>query len=179
MATINVLVWFSFLERTVWNLRRPDPRSLPSLRSTRKRKPGNCKRNENCLRNTWLQPEPFLTRRNVRRSRWASVFSWSADTYWHEIWQDMSWNLNPTLSISEGAEAAAELPAGGVEEEGESLGLHAQPTTSADWFPESREQFSEGRGAQLLISKFKRLKSKFSFTPIYDLPPCLAHELVM
>lgn len=46
-------------------------------------------------------------------------------------------------------EAAAELPAGGAEEEGESVDLHTQPPAASDRFPEPGEQLSAGRGAPL------------------------------
>lgn len=53
--------------------------------------------------------------------------------------------LCPRPALS-GAEAAAELPAGGAEGEGEPLGLHAQPAAAADRLPQAGEHVSQGRG---------------------------------
>lgn len=44
-------------------------------------------------------------------------------------------------------EAAAELPAGGAQEEGEPLGLHTQPPATADRLPAPGERRSARRGA--------------------------------
>lgn len=51
-----------------------------------------------------------------------------------------------------GIEAAGELPGGGAEEEGESLGLHTQPAAATDRLPQPREQFSTGWGINLILA---------------------------
>lgn len=59
--------------------------------------------------------------------------------------------FNWSLSSLSDIETAAELPAGGAEEEGESLGLHTQPAAATDRLPRPGEQFSPGRGIKFSI----------------------------
>lgn len=51
------------------------------------------------------------------------------------------------LLLTSGVEAAAELPAGGAEEKGESLVLHTKPPAPTDRLPQTREQFTAWWGA--------------------------------
>lgn len=62
--------------------------------------------------------------------------------------------MNLSLSSLPGVEAAAELPAGGAEGEGESLGLHTQPAEATDRLPQTGKHFSPGRGTDLTSEPF-------------------------
>lgn len=59
-------------------------------------------------------------------------------------------SLNLSLSSLPDVEAAAELPAGGTEGKGESLGLHTQPAAATDRLAEAGEHVSPGRGTDLI-----------------------------
>lgn len=63
-------------------------------------------------------------------------------------------SLSLSLSSLPGVEAAAELPAGGTEGEGESLGLHTQPAAATDRLPQTGEHVSPGRGTDLISEPF-------------------------
>ena len=54
---------------------------------------------------------------------------------------ELPFNLSCLFSLP-GVEAAAELPAGGAEEEGEPLDLHTQPPAATDRLPQPGEQLS-------------------------------------
>lgn len=67
-------------------------------------------------------------------------------------------SLSLSLSSLPGVEAAAELPAGGTEGEGESLGLHTQPAAATDRLPQAGEHVSPGRGADPTSGPFTQRK---------------------
>lgn len=71
-------VWLSYvcfvLGKSIWSLRRWKQTGSPSLRSTKKRRTASCRRSANCLKSTHQSPEPFLTRRSERKSRWDAWF---------------------------------------------------------------------------------------------------------
>ena len=62
-----------FVGKSFWSLSRWKQRSWPSLRSTRRRRTGSCRRSASCLRSMRQPPEPSPTRRNEKRSRWPRI----------------------------------------------------------------------------------------------------------